>query len=61
MERRVRLKVEPSKLPEGNKTHILVLESQTVHGWNFQRIFKGTRRECLEKKKELEEKHDTKK
>lgn len=55
--RKVKLKVEPSLNPEKEKTHILVLESETEHGWNYERIFKGRRRECLELKKKMEEKN----
>lgn len=54
MLRKVNLRVEKSLYPEGENTHILVLESSTEHGWNFEGIFKGTKKECIEKKKELE-------
>lgn len=60
MERKVKLKVEESLYPEKENTHILVLESSTEHGWNFQGLFKGTRKECLEKKKELEKEYESK-
>lgn len=60
LERKVKLKVEKSNYPEGENKYILVLESSTEHGWNFEGIFKGTRKECLAKKNELEEKNGTK-
>lgn len=46
--------IERSNYPEGEKTHILFLHSSTQHGENFQGIFKGTHKECLEKKHKLE-------
>jgi len=60
MERKIKFRVEPSKYPEGENTHILVLESSTEHGWNFEGIFKGTKKECVDKKKELEGNNGTK-
>jgi len=60
MERKVNFRVEKSKYPEEENTHIVVLESSTEHGWNFEGIFKGTRRECIEKKKELEKLYESK-
>lgn len=60
IKRKVNLRVEKSLYPEGENTHILVLESSTEHGWNFEGIFKGTKKECIEKKKELEENNEPK-
>lgn len=54
--RKCKLRIEKSGFPEKEKDHILILESMTNHGWNYKRIFKGTKEECLEKKKEMEEK-----
>lgn len=53
--RRVRFKVEKSDLPDETGTHILVMETATEHGWGYRRIFKGSKEECLKKKKEMEE------
>lgn len=52
--RKINLKVEKSNYPEGEKTHILVMESSTNRGFNYQRIFKGTKEECIQKKNEIE-------
>lgn len=60
IKREASLTIEKSKYPEEENTHILVLESSTEHGWNYEGIFKGTRKECMEKKKELEEKYEPK-
>ena len=47
-------KVVPSKEPDGKLTYIVVYESETTQGCNYQRVFKGNYRECLNKKDELE-------
>ena len=52
-----KLRVEKSLYPEEEKTHILVLETETEHGGSIGRIFKGTRRECFKRKKEMEDKN----
>ena len=49
----VKYKVERSKYPEDNKTHLVVRYSVSSHGYNIQRVFKGTYKECVNKKKEL--------
>lgn len=50
----VKYKVERSNYPEDNKTHLVVRYSVSSHGYNIQRVFKGTYKECVNKKKELE-------
>lgn len=60
IKREASLTIEKSKYPEEENTHILVLESSTEHGWNYEGIFKGTKKECMEKKKELEEEYEPK-
>ena len=54
MERNVRLKVEKSEFPDEEGTHLVVMYSFTEHGLATKRLFKGSQKECLEKKKELE-------
>ena len=46
--------VEKSNYPDALGTHMVIMHSKTEHGENYQRVFKGTRKECLEKKKEFE-------
>lgn len=48
-------KVEKSKFPEGNKTHLVILDAHSEHGYNYQRVFKGSYKECLEEKRRREE------
>lgn len=50
----VKYKVERSKFPERNKTHLVFRYSVSSHGYNIKRVFKGTYKECIDKKKELE-------
>lgn len=50
-----RLKIEKSLYPDGEKTHLVNLISETKRGCNSRRIFKGTYKECRKFKKELEE------
>ena len=50
-------KVEKSEYPEGNKTQLVVMYKTSEHGYNIQRVFKGTYKECIEKSKELKEKN----
>ena len=49
----VKYKVERSKYPERNKTHLVFRYSVSSHGYNIKRVFKGTYKECIEKAKEL--------
>ena len=46
--------VEKSNYPDDTGTHILIMHSSTEYGENYQRIFKGTRKECLVKKEKLQ-------
>lgn len=46
--------VEKSNYPDDNGTHILIMHSSTPHGENYQRIFKGSHKECLAKKEKLQ-------
>ena len=43
-----------SKEPIEDKRYILTLESETAHGYNYERILKGTYQECEKLKEELE-------
>lgn len=49
-----KLKVEKSKYPDDEGTHLVVMYSHTKYGMGFQRLFKGSRKECLAYKEELE-------
>lgn len=53
-----KLKVEKSYFPDDEGTHLVVLYSNTKYGQGFRRIFKGSRKECLEYKKKLEDERD---
>lgn len=46
--------IEKSNYPDDTGTHILIMHSSTEYGENYQRIFKGTRKECLVKKEKLQ-------
>lgn len=46
-------KVVPSKEPVNDKTHIVLHETKTLRGCNYQRVFKGTKEECLEEQERL--------
>lgn len=48
-------KVEKSMFPENEKTHLVVLYSMSEYGRNIQRVFKGRYKDCIKRKKELEE------
>lgn len=53
--------VVKSKEPEDDKTHLVVYECHSLYGHNYQRVYKGTYKECCEQKKLLEkekEKYD---
>lgn len=47
-------KIELSKEPKDDKKYIVVFESQTLAGYNCQRVFKGTYKECQKMKKFFE-------
>lgn len=47
--------VEKSNNPEGNKEYLVVYECETPHGYNYQRIYKGTLKDCKMLAKELNE------
>jgi len=55
LKRILKYKIVQSNEPDDEGTHIILMESHTKHGYNSGRIFKGTKQECVEKKKELEE------
>ena len=46
--------IEKSNYPDQSGTHLVIMHSSTQYGENYQRVFKGSRKECIEKKKELE-------
>ena len=47
-------KIEKSKEPVDGKNYIVVFESETLSGFNYQRVFKGTYEECQKMKKFFE-------
>lgn len=49
-----RYKVIKSGEPEDDKTHIVVYESETLRGYNCQRVFKGSYQKCHKIKDALE-------
>ena len=49
--RKINYRVEESKYPDNEGNYILVLESETEKGCNYQRVFKGNKRECYREKK----------
>ena len=46
--------VEKSNYPDQTGTHLLIMHSSTKYGENYQRIYKGSYKECLAKKAKLE-------
>lgn len=46
--------IKESREPEGRKTHILYHETETPHGCNYQRVFKGTLQACRKEKQKRE-------
>lgn len=50
-----KLKVEKSMYPDEEGTHLVVLYSRSKYGLGYQRLFKGSFKECQKYKKELEE------
>lgn len=56
MKTKDRLFIEKSKYPTDKETHVLWHETQSLSGYGFKGIFKGTYKECLERKEKLEKK-----
>ena len=62
-----KLKIEKSKYPTDEITHVLWLETESVGfltidgGCGYRGIFKGTYQECLEEKEKLEKKPKSRK
>ena len=48
-----RLIIEKSNFPDKEGKYILWFYSKTKHGENWQRLFKGTKKACFEKKYEF--------
>lgn len=49
-----RYRVVKSREPEDDKTHIVVYESESLRGYNCQRVFKGSYQKCQKIKDALE-------
>lgn len=45
--------VDKSNQPDKDGNHILWLHVKTEKGESWRRIFKGTRKECFDKKREI--------
>lgn len=52
---KVEYKIEKSRFPEGKNKWLVVKYSTTQYGYGVGRIFKGTKKECEEYKKKVEE------
>lgn len=50
MEKVKKLIVEKSKFPDNDGKYVLWLYSKTKHGKCWRGLFKGSRKECIEKK-----------
>ena len=50
---KIRFKIESSKYPDSEGTHIICRYYETKYGLNCGRVFKGTKQQCQEKIKEL--------
>lgn len=48
------LKIEKSIYPDDTGKYILFLHNKTEHGESWKRLFKGSRKECLIYRKEIE-------
>lgn len=48
-----KLIIEKSNFPDKEGKYILWFYSKTRHGENWQRLFKGTKKACFEKKYEF--------
>ena len=48
-----KLIIDKSKFPDSDGNYVLFHYSETAHGCNWRGIFKGSKRECLERKLEL--------
>lgn len=46
--------IEKSNYPDETGTHLLIMHSSTEYGENYQRVFKGSYKECLLKKEKLQ-------
>lgn len=49
-----RYKVEPSKDHKEDGDYVLFHEIETLRGYNYQRVFKGSYKECCKEKNRLE-------
>lgn len=47
-------RVEKSREPNDEGTHIVLHETESLCGFGFQKVFKGSYKECCLKKKQLE-------
>lgn len=54
MKTKNKLRIEKSKFPIDNKTYILWLETESVHGAGYRGIYFGSYKECKAEKKRLE-------
>ena len=47
-------RVEPSKQPDKEGKYVLFHEMKSLRGYNYQRVFKGSFKECHTEKRRLE-------
>jgi hypothetical protein len=60
MKTKNKLRIEKSKYPTDEITHVLWLETESLCGSGYRGIFKGTYQECLIEKEKLENKPKSK-
>ena len=60
MKTKNKLRIEKSKYPTDEITHVLWLETESLSGSGYRGIFKGTYQECLKEKEKLENKPKSK-
>ena len=60
MKTKNKLRIEKSKYPTDEITHVLWLETESLSGYGYRGIFKGTYQECFKEKEKLENKPKSK-
>lgn len=61
MLKKKKLRIEESKYPTDEITHVLWYESESLGGSGYRGVCHGTYQQCLDKKKELEKKTKSRK
>ena len=47
-------KIEKNLYPTDKETHVLWLETETIKGYGYRGVFKGTYQECIKEKEKRE-------